>query len=127
MRQGYDQRAGRCRGGAPAPDMKLTLRLNRNRLRRWHISLAERLAQRADVELAIVFAEQGEPYPAAFELLLNLERLVYGIPADNITVAAKPGEFEKFKITQAASGRVIDFTGSTSDGASTMQIWFDRA
>jgi len=107
--------------------MKLTLRLNRDRLRRWHISLAERLAERRDVELAVVFAEHGEPYPAAFELLLNLERLVYGIPGDDITVAAKPGDFEKFRTAHAASECVIDFTGPVSDGTSNLQVLFDGA
>ena len=43
--------------------MKLTLRLDPNRLRHWHLRLAERLARRPDTQVSVAWHAAGEPLP----------------------------------------------------------------
>src|SRR4051812_13230507 len=65
---------------ASVRDMKLTLRLDPTRLRRWHVRLAGRLAQRADTRVAVEWNGASEPLPSAVALLFSLERLIYRLP-----------------------------------------------
>ena len=45
--------------------MKLALRLDPNRLRRWHLRLAERLARRLATSVCVEWTQGMEPLPAA--------------------------------------------------------------
>ena len=55
------QRTTTIRAIASIRDMKLTLRLDPNRLRRWHVRLAERLARRAGTRVSVEWNAAGEP------------------------------------------------------------------
>ena len=91
--------------------MKLTLRLDPNRLRRWHVRLAERLARRADTQVSVVWHAAGEPLPSAVALLFMLERLIYGLaPGDEAEATVQ--DFSRYAAAHDAD-RVLDFT----DGA----------
>jgi hypothetical protein len=105
--------------------MKLTLRLDPNRLRRWHVRLAERLARRPDTAIAVEWHEDGEPFPSAVPLLLALERLVYGIPA-GVTDAATRSQLAGYAPHDA--DLVLDFTGAAPRaGRPAWRIMFDGA
>ena len=106
--------------------MKLTLRLDPLRLRRWHIALAEILARRAGMHLSIEWNRTGEPLPAAVALLFALERLVYGLPADD-TVGAAPADLGRFAAASEAPDLVLDLTAGmgTKNTARTLLLTFD--
>src|SRR6478672_7592566 len=80
------QGKARERATAPHQDMNLTLRLDPGRLRVWHVRLAERLARRNGVRLAVEFIDSGTSFPSSLEFLFSLERLIYGIAVDDITL-----------------------------------------
>lgn len=109
--------------------MKLTLRFDPKRLRRWHVALAENLARRAGIYLSIEWNPAGEPLPATVALLFTLERLVYGLPADD-TASAAPADFARLNRTFEAPDLVLDFTkgvpqAGTHHAARTWQVTFD--
>ena len=81
--------------------MKLTLRLDPNRLRRWHVRLAERLARRADTQVSVVWHASGEPLPSAVEVLFALERLIYRLPPGD-EAGATVQEFSRYAVAHDA-------------------------
>src|ERR1043165_1872612 len=102
--------------------MKLTLRLDPKRLRRWHVGLAERLARRAGTQVSVEWHESGEPLPGAVALLFMLERLIYGLsPGDE--AEATVHDFARLPAAQDAD-RVLDFTGTAAD-ANAWHVRFD--
>lgn len=105
--------------------MKLTLRLDPNRLRRWHLRLAERLARRPDTRVGVEWSAGAEPLPGAVALLFSLERLIYGLsPGDEMTMA--PGEFARYAVLADAPDVVLDFTNAAARGGTrTWRITFD--
>ncbi|MEA2880308.1 MAG: hypothetical protein QOF14_5504 [Hyphomicrobiales bacterium] len=109
--------------------MKLTLRLDPKRLRRWHVALADTLVRRPDTCVSIEWNSTGEPLPTAVALLFALERLVYGLPADD-TTNATPADLARFSTPSEAPDVVLDFTtgvphAGTYDAARTWRITFD--
>lgn len=109
--------------------MRLTLRLDPKRLRRWHVALADTLARRAGTRLSVEWKPDGEPLPTAVALLFALERLVYGLPADD-TASAAPADLARFGAASEAPDLVLDFTaGAPHAGADraarTWRITFD--
>ena len=96
--------------------MNLTLRLDPKRLRRWHLALAETLARRNGTHVGVEWNASGEVLPAAVPLLFALERLVYGLPADDTTTAA-PDEFARLAATSGTPDLVLDFTADLHRGA----------
>src|SRR4029077_4798001 len=109
----------------------LTLRLNRKALRRWHVALAEKLARRPRTHVSIVWNLRGESSPSAVGVLFALERLIYGLPADDTRKAA-PSELAHFGATSGPPDLVLDFTegapeAGTQDAARTWRITFEGA
>ena len=109
--------------------MKLTLRLNPRRLRRWHLNLADTLAGRAGLRVCIEWNPDGELLPTAVTLLFALERLVYGLPADH-TMSAAPADFARFSTAPETPDLVLDLTAGGSqaaknDAARTWRITFN--
>ena len=109
--------------------MKLTLRLAPKGLRRWHVALADRLARRPGTHVSIEWNPGGEAPPSAVGLLFMLERLIYGLPADDTWTAA-PAELARFSAASGSADLVLDFTESvtnadTRDAARTWRITFD--
>src|SRR5437773_10712070 len=89
--------------------MKFTLRLDPKRVRRWHVALADRLARRAGTRVSIEWSSSGEPLPTAVPLLLALERLVYGLPADD-TATASRADLAHFGNPSGEPDLVLDLT-----------------
>ncbi len=109
--------------------MKLTLRLDPKRLRRWHVALADTLARRPGLYVGVEWNPGGEALPASVALLFALERLVYGIPADD-TASAAPADLAPFSAESERPDLILDFTAgipqaSTNDAARTFRIMFD--
>lgn len=104
--------------------MKLTLRLDPNRLRRWHLRLAERLARRPDTRISVEWGAVAEPLPGAVALLFSLERLIYGLPPGDEMTAA-PAEFARFASADAAD-LMLDFTNAAPRaGTRAWRVTFD--
>jgi hypothetical protein len=109
--------------------MRLTLRLDPKRLRRWHVALADTLARRDGTRVSIEWNPNGETLPTAVTLLFALERLVYGLPADD-TTDATPAGLARFSSPSEAPDLVLDFTmgvphAGTNESARTWRITFD--
>jgi hypothetical protein len=113
-------------GTALIRDMKLTLRLAPNRLRRWHVRLAERLARRPDTQVAVAWSAGAKPLPGAVGLLFTLERLIYGLPPGDEVMAA-PGELAPFAAMGPAD-LVLDFTDTLPPASRCIwRVTFDGA
>src|SRR5882724_809285 len=104
--------------------MKLTLRLDPRRLRRWHLRLAERLAQRVDTHVAVEWNAAGEPPPSAAALLFSLERLIYRLPPGDEEVAAAR-DFAGYAAAEKTPDLVLDFTAAPRAGERTFVLAFD--
>src|SRR5947209_17835896 len=92
--------------------MRLTLRLDPSRLRRWHLELAERLAGRAHTTVTLEWAIDFTDPSTALALLCRFESLVYGAPAAALE-ALNPVQFAAFAAEpNDVADLVIDLTGS---------------
>src|SRR5712691_1875634 len=107
--------------------MRLILRLDPNRLRRWHVCLVERLEQRPNVELSIEWAETKEKLPLTIPLLFALERLVYGLPGDHPASAAEAKDLAPFLTARREhADLVLDFSNDNpQQGERTWKVTFD--
>jgi hypothetical protein len=65
--------------------MRICLNLDPSRLLRWHLWLAEALAEVPGNEVCCAFAAGSRPLPLVCRLLLELERLVYGFRGNGAT------------------------------------------
>jgi hypothetical protein len=107
-------------------NMKLVLRLDPTRLRRWHLHLAERIALRPDTQVSVEWSPNAAPLPSAVSMLLATERLIYRLPADDITSAAPARDFAKFQTAPGQADLVLDFTASEpGTGIKTWRLTFD--
>ena len=65
------------------------------------------------------------PLPSAVGLLMTLERLVYGLPADDVTEAVSRADFARFAAVPDPD-LVLDFTDTRAGrGTRTWRITFD--
>jgi hypothetical protein len=107
-------------------NMKLVLRLDPTRLRRSHVHLAERIAQRTDMQVSVEWGPGAEPLPSAISVLFALERMIYRLPAGDITSTACVQDFAKFQTTPGQADLVLDFTASEPpSGIKTWRLTFD--
>jgi hypothetical protein len=65
--------------------MRICLNLDPSRLLRWHLWLAEALAEIPGSEVSCAFAAGRRPLPSSCRLLLELERVVYGFRGNGAT------------------------------------------
>jgi hypothetical protein len=65
--------------------MRICLNLDASRLLRWHVWLANALAEIPGNEVSRAIAPHRRPLPSGGRLLLELERLVYGFRGDGAT------------------------------------------
>jgi hypothetical protein len=65
--------------------MRICLNLDASRLLRWHVWLANALAEVPGNEISRAIAPHRRPLPLGSRLLLELERLVYGFRGDGAT------------------------------------------
>jgi hypothetical protein len=102
--------------------MRVTVRLDPNRLRRWHLRLVNRLAQRPHLQLAIEWMQTTAQLPSAIALLFELERLIHGLPRADTVAAAAADEFAHFAAgSTEAADVVLDFTDQPR--AKSGRIW----
>jgi hypothetical protein len=107
-------------------NMKLVLRLDPTRLRRWHVDLAARIAQRADTQVSLEWSPSAAPLPSAVSLLLALERLIYRLPVNDLTATAGAQDFAKFEAAPGQADLVLDLTaGEPQSGIKTWRVTFD--
>ncbi|TPI22130.1 hypothetical protein [Mesorhizobium sp. B4-1-1] len=65
--------------------MRICLSLDPSRLLRWHLWLAEALAEVPGNDVSCAFAAGCRPLPLIFRLLIELERLLYGYRVNGVT------------------------------------------
>jgi hypothetical protein len=65
--------------------MRVCLNLDPSRLLRWHLWLAEALAEMPGSEISCAFKAARRPLPSGCRLLLELERMVYGLRGEGGT------------------------------------------
>lgn len=65
--------------------MRICLSLDPSRTLRWHLWLAEALAEVPGNHVSCAFATGGRPLPLVFRLLLELERVLYGYRLNGAT------------------------------------------
>ena len=106
--------------------MRLALRLDPSRLRRWHLDLAERLARRARTTVTLEWAIDFTEPSTALALLCRFESLVYGVPAAALE-AVNPAQFAPFAAeANEVADLVIDLTSSRPRaGEPTWHVTFD--
>jgi hypothetical protein len=63
--------------------MQICLFLDPARIFLWHVWLAEALAGSGRCQVAVEFASERRPLPNVCSLLMELERLVYGLPSES--------------------------------------------
>jgi hypothetical protein len=93
--------------------MRICLNLDPSRLLRWHLWLAEALAELPCNEVSCAFAASNRPLPLSCRLLLELERLVYGFDAG----ATEPVEAALRRLAPPPADEVdvvIDLSGEDS-------------
>lgn len=106
--------------------MKLTLRLDPNRLRRWHVRLAERLVRRPDTQVVVEWATPAAPLPPVLAPLMALERLFYGGGADDVTAIATRQDLALFAAAPETADLLIDFTPiAAPPGMRAWRVLFD--
>src|SRR5204863_1675282 len=107
--------------------MRVGLRLDPNRLRRWHLHLLERLDRRPQIQVAVEWAVAGDDLPSAVSVLFALERLIHRLPPDGIAANAEAGDFSPY-VSEEESGAdlVLDFAGGDPrPGERCWHITFD--
>jgi hypothetical protein len=107
--------------------MRVIVRLDPSRLRRWHLRLVNRLAQHPQTQLAVEWRTTAEEIPSAVPLLFALERLIYGLPCDDAVMAAAADDFTRFlAVGEEPADVVLDFTASRPRREErTWQVTFD--
>ena len=107
--------------------MHLTIRLDPNRLRQWHLSLVQRLAGRPLTQVAVEWGGEAAPLPRAAIIVAAIERLIYRLPGRNPFAAAAPADFMPF-VSRDTGGPdvVIDLCcGHPRAGERTWHLYFD--
>ena len=89
--------------------MKLLIFVNPSRLRRWHLTLAEK-ATAAGHRVALAFAEGGPTLPMTLSALMGFERLVYGIPGGRASERLAFDHFAGLTGVMADADAVLDLT-----------------
>src|ERR1700722_1095866 len=94
--------------------MRLTIRLDPNRLRQWHLRLVQRLAQRPLTRAAVEWGAAAAPLPRTAAMMAAVECLVYRLPGRSPLAVAAREDFGRFfpAYDGAAADVVSDFGGA---------------
>src|SRR5262245_29216934 len=92
--------------------LRVIVRLDPNRLRQWHLRFVRRLARRPQTRVRVEWMKAAEEeLPPAIALLFSLERLIHGLPANDMAAAARPDDFAPLLANvEEAADVVLDFT-----------------
>lgn len=108
--------------------MRLTVRLDPERLRQWHLRLVQRLARRPLTRIAVEWHPGAAPLPAAATFAAAAETLIYRRPMRNPFAPAAAADFAPFA-PDAAGGAgevILDLTNAPAQpGKPTWQLRFD--
>ncbi len=99
--------------------MKIDLRVDRASLRRWHLELAERLANRGGCEVGFRF-EEGAGASLATETLFQIETLMFGLSRGGGSQRLKP-QRDDAATTQRDAYLVIDLAHTPA--RTTERVW----
>ncbi|AWN42025.1 formyl transferase [Methylobacterium durans] len=126
---------GESVGAAPAngspPRGRLVVRLDPNRIWRWHLWLLAEIDATGRYHVAVDLSPAGPPLPAGLRLLLDLERLVFrlrGEQAAEPLAAAAIRHAVPLARASDPSDLVLDLSGSASQvGGAVLRPLFDGA
>lgn len=90
--------------------MRICLNLDSSRLFRWHLWLAEALAEVPGNQVSCAFAATRHPLPLSSRLLLELERLVYGARV-NGAMDSMEGALRSLPSRSGEADLLIDLSG----------------
>jgi hypothetical protein len=98
--------------------MRVSVRLDPNRLRRWHLRLLKRLARRPRTQVAVEWTKTADELPSAIPLLFALERLIHGLPENDSVAVVGAEDFAAFPTSRGhAADVVLDFTAGKAQAA----------
>jgi len=108
--------------------MRLTIRLDQNRLRQWHLRLVQRLTRRPLTRVAVEWGGGTAPLPRAAIIVAALERLIYRLPGRNPFAVATAADLALF-VSRDVGGPddvVVDLSGGDPrPGERTWHLYFD--
>jgi hypothetical protein len=88
--------------------MQICLLLDRSRVLRWHMWLADALTSRPNCDVSLVFVETTAPLPRAIALILEIESLVYGRRAEHALDQITGANLSRYKQPESAPGAIFD-------------------
>lgn len=95
--------------------MRVCLHLDPSRLLRWHLWLAEAIAEDRANEVSCSFGPERHPLPPICRLLIELERLIHGVRGDSATDAV-PAALRALAPSTTAPDVVINLSGEEPVG-----------
>jgi hypothetical protein len=108
--------------------MRLTVRLDPNRLRQWHLRLVQRLAHRPLTLIAVEWGGGAASLPRAATAMTAIECLIYRLPGRNPFAVATTADFTRFVShdVRGPDDAVLDLScGSPRPGERTWHLFFD--
>jgi hypothetical protein len=108
--------------------MRLTIRLDPARLKRWHLRLVRRLAQRPLTRVAVEWGSGATMPPRAATVMTALECLLYRLPGRNPFAAVTAADLAQFvsRDVRGPDDIVLDLCGGAARlGERTWHLYFD--
>ncbi len=106
--------------------MRVRVRLDGSRPRRWHVSLLQRIGATAGVDGVHVDDAPGpERWPTNADLLFRLEALIHRLPMDGASQALAPAALDPWRDPDAEPDLVIDLCGDVAADAPVWRPVFD--
>ena len=91
--------------------MRLSLRLDGDCVRGFHVLLAQRLAALANVELSVDARPAGGGIPRSAEALFQLETAIHGLPRDGLAKRVPRSALARYGAPPASVDLVVDLCG----------------
>ncbi len=107
--------------------MRLTVRLDPQQLRQWHLRLVRRLAGRPGADVRVEWCEGTDRFASAVAAWVAIERALARLPADHALAPARPTELAPFAMPDPGpADLVLDLCGAGAGaGEPTWQLRFD--
>src|ERR1700722_3051730 len=103
--------------------MRLTIRLDPNRLRQWHLRLVQRLAQRPLTRVAVEWGAAAAPLPRTAAMMAAVECLLYRLPGRSPFAVAAPEDFALFVSRDAGGADDVVFDLCGGDACPGERTW----
>lgn len=109
--------------------MRVSLRLDSERVRAFHLLLLQRLAKLAPVEVSVDARPAGGGIPGSATALFQLETAIHGLPADGLAKRLPLSALAPYRTQQPASpDLVIDLCGDVRlEGTRVWRVTYDGA